>query len=283
MKHRLIPILCLLLLLCSCGSEAEMTTPCETTEASEITVMTEPPAAETSVVAATDEATVGEDSEDIDTEKYFDGAVFVGDSIMEGIRQYVVRTRKVQPTLGEARFVATTVGISLADLVGDKAQPNYYRYNGKEQPIEDILSSLDGIDKVFLLLGQNDLVSVAEPSFDVITERYLRLVCNLQTLLPDAEIIIMTNPPKVASSWLPNYVENRSFDNSLIDAFVESVKEMCTDNEIRVFDMHSCLENEDGILPDGYCRDGYIHLSDEGAQTVVNALYEFAKNKGEAK
>ena len=90
----------------------------------------------------------------------------------------------------------------------------------------------------------------------------------------------MRNPPKVASAWLPSYVENRSFNNSLIDSYVIAVKQMCNENGIACFDMHACLEDENGVLPDEYCRDGYIHLNDEGAKTVVNALYAFADIQG---
>ena len=39
---------------------------------------------------------------------YFNSSLFVGDSIMEGIRQYVARVRKEETLLGDARFVTTT-------------------------------------------------------------------------------------------------------------------------------------------------------------------------------
>ena len=61
---------------------------------------------------------------------YFDNALFVGDSIMEGIRQYVAAQRQEGEMLGTARFLTTTMGVSLADLVGDRdggVQFNYQR------------------------------------------------------------------------------------------------------------------------------------------------------------
>lgn len=270
---KLIPyILCLLLLLCGCSEKPlpEDTQPAHTTDLP-ITLKMD----------VTTEAPVTTEVAPMDTEAYFHHAVFVGDSIMEGIRQYVVRSRKTEPTLGDAKFVATTIGISLADLVGDKNQPLYYSYKGKEQPLGDILTSMEKVDRVFLLLGLNDLAGESDPPIDEILARYLRLINDLQALLPEAEIIVMTNPPKVASAWLPPYIANRSLDNTLIADFVNGLQNMCAENEIPCVDMHAALVDANGALPDEYCRDGYIHLNDAGSRIAVDALYAFAETQGE--
>lgn len=213
-------------------------------------------------------------------DEYFSNSVFVGDSIMEGIRQYVVRQRKIEPTLGDARFIATTIGISLSDLVGDKQDCVYYSYRGKEQPLTDILADLGTIDRIFLMLGLNDL-TVVDADTDVAVERYLRLIRNLQQQFPQSEIVLLTGTPKVASSWLPNYVPNRELDNSLISAFVQKLIAMCDENAVLYVDTHAALQDVNGNLPDDYCRDGYIHLNDAGARVVVEALYRFAEEMGE--
>lgn len=272
MKKFLLYMLCPLLLLCGCSAK----TPPEITEP---TLTTDPPVTLKTAVAT--EAPTTTEAAPIDTEAYFDHAVFVGDSIMEGIRQYVVRARKSTPTLGDAKFVATTIGISLADLVGDKEQPLYYSYKGKEQPLSEILTSMGNVDRVFLLLGLNDLAGENDPQIDEILARYLRLVNDLQTLLPEAEIIVMTNPPKVASGWLPPYIANRSLNNVLIADFVSDLQNMCAENAIPCLDMHAALVDANGVLPDEYCRDGYIHLNDAGSRVAVDTLYAFAENQGE--
>lgn len=278
MKKFLLYMLCTALLLCGCGEKP----PAETAEP---TYATTPPITLQTVavteVPVTTEAPVTTETAPIDAEAYFRHAVFVGDSIMEGIRQYVARTRKSEPTLGDAKFVATTVGISLADLVGDKEQPLYYSYKGKEQPLGEILTSIDKVERVFLLLGLNDLAGESDPEIDKILERYLRLVGDLQALLPNAEIIVMTNPPKVASAWLPPYIANRSLSNTLLADFVSKLRNVCAENAIPYVDMYAALVNASGALPDEYCRDGYIHLNDDGARIAVDALYAFAEKQGE--
>ena len=278
MKRITALFLMLSLLLCGCSEKplTETTKPACTTDLP-ITLK----AAATTEASVTTEAPVTTVAAPMDTESYFHHAVFVGDSIMEGIRQYVARARKNEPTLGDAKFVATTIGISLADLVGDKEQPLHYSYKGKEQPLGEILTSMKKVDRVFLLLGLNDIAGESDPQIDGILARYLRLIRDLQALLPEAEIIVMTNPPKVSSGWLPPYIANRSLNNALIADFVNGLRNMCAENAIPYVDMYAALVDESGALPDECCRDGYIHLNDAGSRIAVDALYAFAEKQGE--
>lgn len=209
---------------------------------------------------------------------YFDNALFVGDSIMEGIRQYVAAQRQEGELLDTARFLTTTMGVSLADLVGDRDNGVQYSYQGEERPLEDIVAEIMP-RRVFLLLGLNDLASDTDPVIADIVDRYVHLIDNLQTACPGVECIIITNPPKVASQWLPDYTANRHFGNALIGEFVDALTQMCRENNIPYVDAYECLKNENGALPDDYCRDGYIHLNHQGAAVVVEALGAFAEGR----
>lgn len=209
---------------------------------------------------------------------YFDNALFVGDSIMEGIRQYVTAQRQEGEMLGPARFLSATMGVSLADLVGDRDNGVQFSYQGEERPLEDIVAEITP-RRVFLLLGLNDLASDTDPVIADIVDRYVRLIDNLQTACPGVECIIITNPPKVASQWLPDYTANRRFGNELIEDFVDALTQMCRENNIPYVDAYECLKNENGALPDDYCRDGYIHLNHQGAAVVVEALKAFAEGR----
>lgn len=211
-------------------------------------------------------------------DSYFDDALFIGDSIMEGIRQYVATQRKETATLGEARFLTSVAGITLADLTGENDNCFLYSYRGEEAPLEELVADI-APHRIFLLLGLNDL-SAADPSVERTVERYGGLIDSLEKLLPEGEVIVLTNPPKVASKWLPAYTANRNFNNELIDEFVTALIDLCEQRGIPYVDIHACLSNEDGVLPDDFCRDGYLHLSNTGAQAAVDALYAFAADKG---
>ena len=208
---------------------------------------------------------------------YFDDALFIGDSIMEGIRQYVAKCREETPTLGEAKFLTSVAGIGVIDLVGDRHIGRYYAYKGVYRPLEEIVAEI-APGRIFLLLGLNDLAEV-KPSVDDIAERYFRLIDLLQELFPDAEIVVLTNPPRTASAWLPDYTPNRSFGNALIDAFVEALIGGCEARGIPYVDIHGALADENGALPEEWSRDQFVQLSNEGAQVVVDTLYAFASDK----
>lgn len=133
--------------------------------------------------------------------------------------------------------------------------------------------------RVFLLLGLNDLASDPDPVIADIVDRYIHLIDNLQTACPGVECIIITNPPKVASRWLPDYTANRHFGNALIGEFVDALTQMCRENNIPYVDAYECLKNENGALPDDCCRDGYVHLNHRGAAVVAKSLEAFAEGR----
>ena len=209
---------------------------------------------------------------------YFDNALFVGDSIMEGIRQYVAAQRQEGESLGTARFLTTTMGISLADLAGDRDGGVRFSWQGEERPLEDIVREI-APRRVFLLLGLNDLASDPEPAVADVAARYIDLILRLRAACPGVEFIVITNPPKVASRWLPDYTANRGFDNELIGGFVDQLRAVCPEWNIPYVDAYEALKDENGALPDDCCRDGYVHLNHRGAAVVVEALEAFAEGR----
>lgn len=262
----LLLFLCCILTLTSCSKDINETAP----DASDINEAVQlPEAPEVSEAPEVPKANPKND-------EYFDGTLFVGDSIMEGIRQYVARARKEETVLGNAKFVTTTVGISVADLTGNRDEGIYFSYRGEEMSVSDILRTANP-QRVFLLLGLNDLAAGYDNAVTV--ERYIGLINTLKSEFTDIEFIVITNPPKVQSQWLPSYVKNKGFDNELILDFVTRLKELCAENGIETVDIYTPLCNENGALDNDNCRDGYVHLNDSGSKIAVDALYKFAEYK----
>lgn len=123
----------------------------------------------------------------------------------------------------------------------------------------------------------NDLSSDPDVIVADCVDRYTRLIERLQISCPQIEFIIITPPPKVASSWLPDYTANRSFNNQLIGKYVEALIEMCVQEDIPYIDAYTALKDENNALPDNFCRDGFIHLNHQGAAVVVEAVESFAQ------
>jgi hypothetical protein len=208
---------------------------------------------------------------------YFDCAVFVGDSVMEGLHRYVAYHRKTERVLGDAKFLTTDRGISIADLVGDWNSGIYYSYAGVEGPIEDVLPGV-GASRIFLMLGMNDLADV-NPDIDNIVSRYSRLIAKLREIVPGVDIIVMTNAPKTKTEWIPKYTANREYGNALIDSFVAGLISMCRSEGIQYIDINSILKDDFGALPDEYSSDNFIHINNAGARVIVDALYDFAESQ----
>lgn len=308
MRKRLLP-LCLFLLLClsalaGCGARESVNFPAEPTGSAEDIQSEAPPVGDktpSSSLQAPDNVEPntsepdasanlqdapeeGNDqemppalSQNLRNDAYFDKTLFIGDSIMEGIRQYVATERKNQTTLGEAKFLTSIMGITLADLVGDNDPCMYYSYGGKEAPLEELIDDME-VNRIFLLLGLNDL-SATTATTEESVERYTRLITNLKEAFPEAEVVVITNPPKVASSWLPDYATNRSFGNERIGEFVSALTAMCDENEVPYVDAYGALKDDTGALPEEFCRDGYVHLNNAGSKVVVDALYAFAADR----
>ncbi|MDR1299985.1 MAG: GDSL-type esterase/lipase family protein [Oscillospiraceae bacterium] len=210
----------------------------------------------------------------ISVEDYFNGAVFIGDSIQEGIAQYVRAQRSNGSLLGDATFVATTIGIRLADFAKDTgADARYLSYKGTEKPVEEIIGET-GADRVFLLMGMNDMAQGYEISDSI--DCYSRAIDIILAANPGVEVVVELNTPKVASSWLPWYCLNRDFNNAFIDGFVAQLRDMCTDKGVEYVDLNTVLKNEGGALPDDYSNDGYVHINSTGSKVVIKALYDFA-------
>ena len=91
----------------------------------------------------------------------------------------------------------------------------------------------------------------------------------------------MTLPPMADTDVLPDYTPNRSFSNALIDDYAAALKSACEAEGIPVIDIHSALSGANGALPEEYCADGFIHLTREGRKAVVDALYAYARDKGD--
>lgn len=211
-------------------------------------------------------------------DEFFTNSVFVGDSVMEGLAQYVRGQRNNgESTLSNAQFLSSIMGIKVSDMMGDTFDENRkYVYKGQGQALDMILQQM-GVERVFIMLGMNDLADGF--SIDKTIERYQKMISILKETNPDLDIVIMTITPKTATKWLPNYVANKNFGSPLLNEFADRLKTMCEEDGIKVVDVNAAVRGPDGHLPEEYSRDNYVHINNECSAIVVKTMREFARKQ----
>lgn len=205
--------------------------------------------------------------------KFFDGAVFVGDSVTLGLRNYVTSERnKGHECLGKAKFLtAGSMGYSNTLPKIGTQNSIHPKYKDKEMYIEDALALLKA-EKVFIMLGMNDfcIYSVKEGIGNA-----EKCINKIKDKNPGIEIYI--------ESVTPALRDRGSFNNANIDKFNAALKKFCEENGCTYVDVASIMKNSNGALIKSYCSDPEgkgVHMTYEGCRAWVNYLY---KTYGEEK
>lgn len=229
----------------------------------------DPPAVtDTDGTEETDGRTTGTGPETSDPRSIFDGAVFVGDSVTMGLRNYVVSERNDgQSCLGDAVFL-TAGSMGYTNTIQEIGAPDaiHPRYNGEEMYIEDALALMNA-EKVFIMLGMNDfcIYSVETGMGNAET-----LINRINEKNPGTEIYVESVTPVIR--------DRGDFNNANIDAFNAALKELCAKNGWMYIDIASVMKDPDGRFIGAYCSDPDdkgIHMTYEGCEVWVNCLYDY--------
>lgn len=237
----------------------------ETTEADDKTAAEAEPEPEPE---AEPEPEISEEAEALpapDPEDFFDDAVFVGDSVTLGLRNYVAFERNEgRACLGAAEFLpAGSMGYT--NTLGDIGVSNtiHPRYQGKEMYIEDALALMEA-KKAFIMLGMNDFSIYPEED---ILENVEELINRINEKNPGIGIYI--------ESVTPVNRDKGNFSNANMDKFNAALKKFCEENGCTYVDVASVMKNEDGALIASYCSDPDgigVHVTYEGCKAWVDYL-----------
>ena len=187
-----------------------------------------------------------------------DGAVFVGDSVMGGLRDYVEWRRKVKPEyLSGVAFVIrdhATIESLLDDASG-------------EPRIEDELASLNP-RSVWLCLG---FTSVDGYKHEAYLANYRLLIHRITQACPSVRVVVMSVPPK-----LEGYA---GISNSQRFRLNLMLCGMCREYGIGFVDCAYAVRDETGALRREYCLDSVTygcHLNDVGCETLLAFIQQHA-------
>ncbi len=199
-----------------------------------------------------------------DAVNFFNGVVFVGDSVTQGLQLECMRTGD----LSGAIFLATkSFGLYNSLYTGFT-----HTFQGQEVTTEDALAKI-GAKKVFLMLGMNDLVSTSpEYCIGMWEEKIARILDKN----PDIEIYLQSGTPIYTGS------ETTNLTNANMDRYNVLLKEFADSHGYHYVDVASYLKDSTGGMADIYCSDNYVHLTSAGAQVWIKVLLAYVANEGAA-
>ena len=199
-------------------------------------------------------------------EHFFDGAVFVGDSVTLGLRNYVTSERNEgRECLGNAVFLPEG-SMGYTNTIREIGDENsiHPRYEGEEMYIEDALALIKA-EKVFIMLGMNDFcIYSTEAAMGNVEE----CINRIKEKNPEINIYI--------ESVTPVNRDRGDFSNANIDIFNAALKKLCIEIGCTYVDIASVMKDSDGALIEAYCSDPDgmgIHMTYEGCNVWVDYLY----------
>lgn len=196
---------------------------------------------------------------------FYDKSVFIGDSIMEGYRNYALTDSK--SICNKSDFL-TIRSYSLvharADVSTDNFQPSY---KGQKNNLWINIQNMD-VDKVFLLFGTNDL-SVFTP--DQVATNTIELIKTIRQYNPDVEIYVLSMTPVYKN------VSNGYLNKKGINELNGYLKDNQYLNMYTYVELGEYLKNKDGDQRVTLSSDKYVHYKKYAYSKVwEKVLYDFA-------
>ncbi|MBQ9413225.1 MAG: S-layer homology domain-containing protein [Oscillospiraceae bacterium] len=175
---------------------------------------------------------------------WFDGAVFIGDSVTVRLEMYCAATG----ALSRASFLAETS-----------------RCAGTAEVADDVAKC--GAKNVYIMLGINDLAYDFEKTVSGIP----KLVGRIREKVPDAVFLIQSVTPMTETSARAD----EKLNNDVIRAYNRRLLELCTENGWYYLDVACHFQDGNGYLLPEYCGDARemgIHFSTAGTRHWVDYL-----------
>ena len=157
---------------------------------------------------------------------YFDDAVFIGDSLTEGIKLYGVMSNAV---------VLSHTGLGLDNIYTKEVVE---QEDGTKISVMDALEKETDVAKIYILMGPNSIGY----NKDTFVSKYGAIIDSVKISHPNAIVYIQ--------SMLPVTTNNKyKLDNNVIDEYNLALVELAEDKDVYYLDVNSHLKGPDGALP----------------------------------
>lgn len=188
---------------------------------------------------------------------FFDDAVFIGDSITLGLRNFNYEKN----WLGKATILCQG-SYSVAHAVENTM---YLSFRGEDMSPQQALAAC-GAKKVFILLGMND---IALHGVDKSLENWGKLVANIRGTCPDMAIYIQSGTP----IYTPG--QKGGLNNERMDAYNERLKAFAEENDCIYLDVATAMKDDTNGLAANYTSDAYVHLTEAACELWVEQLKNY--------
>lgn len=200
-------------------------------------------------------------------ENWFDDAVFVGDSVSVRLSMYEASADR----LGKAQFL-TASSLSATNALWDVSDHSVHpTYNGKKQKVEDSIAQMQGIKKVYIMLGMNDIASVGLNT----GIKNFELLCNkILEKSPNVQIYVQSVTPIINGSKSYSYEEGK-LNNMTIYRYNVALSALAKKRGWYFVNVAEVMLDGNGYLNPDYCGDPEfmgLHFSSAGCKVWVDYL-----------
>lgn len=192
---------------------------------------------------------------------FFDGAVFIGDSVSLTLESYC----NSSAALGKAQFLCAG-SMSASNMLSGIILPEYPKGSGQKPPIADSVGAT-GARVVYVMLGMDNIAFGLEKS----TGDMVKVLSGIREQNPNVQIIVQSVTPMADSST--SY--SNKLNNGTITAYNAKMQEICQENRWYYLNVAEVFKDANGFLKREYCSDYGkmgMHVNYEGAKVWVEYL-----------
>lgn len=185
-----------------------------------------------------------------EAEAWFSDAVFIGDSIMLGWKNYNNNMLASNPAFfGETHFLCEGSYGAANALVPISDTSLHPMYMGEQRLLWDSVALMEA-NKVFICFGLND---IAVYGVDGTVTNFTTIVNNILAARPEAQIYI------ISAMYMYEGSEMKTLNNTNIRLLNDGLRSLCETRGFKFVDIASHLVNERGYLLPEYSSDNYVH------------------------
>lgn len=201
---------------------------------------------------------------------FYDDALFVGDSVIRLLRNYVVAEREKDPSFfRDARFYsAYSYQLGTAAIRWTNGNRVNIQYRGMDVSLAELADYLKP-GKLFILAGLNDRIAKYIERGMGYVEKIVELI---RKVSPDTEIYFISITPCTAK-------ENSKGYQDCINDYNAALEQKCLELNVNYIDVATDLKNENGVMDNSISSDGEYHLNTAGNALFVQSLLKYAQTR----